>query len=215
MAKHKTNTQEPDEFLEALKRGYMYVRENIKFVSMIAGGILAAVLIILFVLYQVKSARIQEATALDNAVSAFHQGRLKDALEFLKAFSGKEDLAAARAEMYRGNIFYDQAKYKEALQHYQAALKIARSKKIEVVQDLAHQGIADTELALGHPDQAEAAFHKVGERFRDFALLELGRIYAAQGKIRKAVKALDDLINNYSDSPWVPAAKELKGQLVP
>ncbi len=215
MAKHKMDAQEPDEFLEALKRGYKYVQDNIKFVSIVAGGILAAVLIILFVLYQVRSARIREAAALDNAVAAFQQGRPEDALKFLNALSGKEDLAAARAEMYRGNIAYEQAKYEEALQHYQSALKIAQSKKIEVVQDLAFKGIADAELALGHSDKAEAALHKMGDRFQDFALLKLARIYADQGKTKKAIKTLDDLINNDSDSPWMAAAKELKEQLAP
>ncbi len=214
MATKNKELQEPDEFLESLQRAQRYILENIKFVSMIAGGILAGVLIILLVLYQIKTNRIREAAALDTAVSAFHEGRLDDALKALDGFSGKGDLAAARAEMYSGNIFYDQGKYDEALKHYQAALKIARGKKIEVVQDLALQGIAYTELALGHSDKAEAAFGDLGDAFKDFSLLERGRIYADQGEVEKAKKTLDDLIRNYADSPWVAAAEELKGQLV-
>ncbi len=213
MAKKKVDANEPDEFLEALRSGYKYVLENIKFVSMIAGGILAGFLIILLVLYQIKSSRIREAAALDTAVAAFHEGRMDDALKALDGLSGKGDLAEARAEMYSGNIFYDQSKYEEAVKHYQTALKIARDKKIEVVQDLALQGIAYAELALGDFDKAEAAFKDVGDQFRDLTQLELARIYADQGKVEKAKKSLDDLFTNYADSPWVAEAKQLKGQL--
>lgn len=213
MAAKKKDLQEPDEFLESLQRAYHYVLENVKFVSIIAGGILAGILIILLVLYQVRMSRIREAAALDTAVSAFHEGRLDDALKALDDFSGKGDLAEARAEMYSGNIFYGQAKYDEALKRYRTALEIARSKKIEVVQDLALQGIAYTELALGHPDKAEAAFLDLRDPFKDLSLLERGRMYADQGKMKKAKKILEDLIDNYPDSPWVAAAEELKGQL--
>ena len=163
MAKQKVEAQEPDEFLEALRSGYKYVLENIKFVSMIAGGILAGILIILLVLCQIRMGRVREAAALDTAVSAFHEGHLDDALKALGDFSGKGDLASARGEMYNGNIFYDQSKYDESLQHYQAALKIAQKRKIEVVQDLALQGIAYAELALGHPDKAASAFREAGD----------------------------------------------------
>jgi predicted negative regulator of RcsB-dependent stress response len=213
MATQKKDAKEPDEFLEALRRGYQYFLDNVKLISIIAGGILAGIVIILFVLYQVRESRIREAAALDNAVSSYHEGNLDAALTSLKVFAKKEDVSAARAELYSGNILYDQGKFEDSLKHFEKALSIAQTKEIEVLQDMAREGIAYVELAMGHMDKAEEAFQGLGEQFKDLSLLELARIYSAQGKNKKAVSMLDDLINNYSASPWVPAAKKLKERI--
>ncbi len=89
MTKKDAELLETDEFLASLQRGYQYVLDNIRFIGMIAGGILAGLLIILLVLYQAKASRDKQAMALSEAVAAYQEGRHDDALAALQPFIGK------------------------------------------------------------------------------------------------------------------------------
>ncbi len=202
-----------DEFLETLKTGYRYVQENIRFVSVIAGGILAGVLIILLVLYQVKRNRVQESLAMDRAVAAYHAGKTEKALPAFRKISEKKDLTSARAELYLGNLLYDQGNYKEAISHFEKARKLAGSRQNELIPGLAVQGIVYSEIASGNPDRAEQTLKSVNGLFEDLSLLLRGRICAERGETQKAVTFLNRLISNHSDSPWVASAQKLKDRL--
>ncbi len=215
MVKKDADLLETDEFLVALRRGYKYVLENIRFVSMIAGGILAGLLIILLVLYQAKASRDKQSVALSEAVAAYHEGRHDDALAALKPFSGKSDLHAARAELYEGNILFDQGKYEEALPHFDRVRKLAAEKKIDVLQGLALQGMAFSERELGRPDRAEELLERLRAILPDVALLDLARLHAAQGDNEKARGVLEELIREHADSPLATTAETLKKNLGP
>jgi predicted negative regulator of RcsB-dependent stress response len=213
MAAKQTEAQKPDEFLEALQRGFRYVIENIKFVSIIAGGILAGILIIFFVLYQMKATRLEEASLLNQAVAAYHEGNLEGSLSVLEKLAGKRGLSAVTAELYRGNIHYDQEKYDEALANFKRALELAGTTENNVLLALARQGVAYSEKSLGNLDRAAEAFSRLGGNFKDLSLLERARIYAEQGDKAKAREVLDELTNDFPQSPWVRSAEILKEQL--
>ncbi len=215
MTKKDAELLETDEFLVSLQRGYKYVLENIKFVGMIAGGIFAGLLIILLVLYQARVAREKQSIAMGEAVAAYQEGRHEDALAALKPFSGKSDLNAARAELYEGNILYDQGKFEEALPHFERALKLAAEKKVDILQGLALQGVAFSERELGRPDRAAEMLTRLRAILPDLALLELARLHAAQGESEKARAALEELLREHGDSPLAGAAETLKTNLGP
>lgn len=213
-AQHK-EAHQTDEFLEALQRTYNYVIENIKMVSVIAGGILAGIVIILFVFSQMKTARLQETALLNQAVAAYHEGNLEDSLSVLEKFSGKGGLNAVSASLYQGNIYYDQEKYEEALTHFEKARELSAGMEDSLVKGLALQGIAYSEKALGRLDRAAEAFTLLPGNFKDLSLLELGRIYSEQGEKDKALEVLEQLINDFPDSPWISSADLLKEELNP
>jgi TolA-binding protein len=48
---------------------------------------------------------------------------------------------------------------------------------------------------------------------RDALLMELGRVQAAAGKKTEAKQTLDKVIADFPDSPYVPEAKQLLGEL--
>ncbi len=211
MAKDK-KLQEPDEFLVSLQRIYKYTMENIKFISLIIGGIVAGVLIIILVLYQVKTHRDRESLLMTQAIAAYHEGRIQDAMNSLKGLSGNQGVSGAISELYQGNIFYEQGKYEDALKHFKKAQDLAEGKKFETIRGLAFQGVAYTEMALKDYGKAEEAFKGMGAHFQDLSLMELSRLYVSQGNSSKAKPLLDELIDSFPESPWVPAAKALKEQ---
>ena len=211
-AQHKA-AQQPDEFLEALQRTYRYVLENIKMVSVIVGGILGGIVIILFVFSQMKTARLQETSLLNQAVAAYHEGNLEDSLSVLQKFSGKKGLNAVSAELYQGNIYYDRGEYENALTHFDKARELSSGMEDSLVKGLALQGIAYSEKALGRLDRAAEAFAQLAGNFKDLSLLELGRIYSEQGEKEKALEVLDQLIADFPDSPWISSANLLKEEL--
>ncbi len=211
MAKDK-KLQEPDEFLVSLQRIYKYTMENIKFIFMIGGGIVAGVLIILLILYQVKAHRDKESLLMDQGIAAYHEGRIEDAMKVLNGLSGKQGVSGAVSELYQGNILYGQGKYEDALKHFKKGQDLAEGKKIETIRGLASQGVAYTEMALKDYGKAEEAFKGMGAHFQDLSLLELARLYVSQGDSSKAKPLLDELIDSFPESSWVPAAKALKEQ---
>lgn len=207
MAKDK-KLQEPDEFLVSLQRIFKYTLENIKFILMIVAG----VLIIILVLYQVRAQRDKEELLLREGVAAYHEGRVQDAVDSLKGLSGKQGVSAAISELYQGNILYEQGKYEDALKHFIKARDLSEGKQLETIRGLASQGAAYTEMALKDYGKAEDAFKGMGAHFQDLSLMELSRLYALQGDSSKAKSVLDELIDSFPESPWVPAAKTLKEQ---
>ncbi len=215
MTKKDAELLETDEFLAGLQRAYKYVLENIKFVGLIAGGILAGLLIILLVLYQARATRDQQSLALSNAVAAYHDGRYDDALAALKPFSEKSDVHAAQAELYEGNILFDQGEFEEALPHFERALKLGAEKKIDVLQGLALQGMAFSERELGRPERAEELLGRLRGFLPEVALMELARLHTAQGDNAKARAALEELIREHGDSPLATSAETLKNNLMP
>lgn len=211
MAKDK-KLQEPDEFLDTLQRTFKYTMENIKFILMIVAGIVAGVLIIILVLYQVRAQRDKEDLLLSQGITAYHEGRVQDAVDSMKGLSGKQGVSAAVSELYQGNILYEQGKYEDALKHFMKARDLSEGKQLETIRGLASQGAAYTEMALKDYGKAEEAFKGMGSHFQDLSLMELSRLYALQGDSSKAKSVLDELIDSFPESPWVPAAKTLKEQ---
>lgn len=210
MATRKKDLQEPDEFLEALRRAYKYTMENIKFISVIAGGILAGVVIIVLIFYQIRLNKTQESSLMNQAMAAYHAGEADAALASLDKFSGKDGLAGSEAALYQGNILYDEGKYGDALKSFERARDLSENRDLLILRGLAFQGMAYCALALKDTAKAEEAFKAMGEAFQDLSLLELGRLYASQGDRTNASRVLTQLINDFPDSPWVPAAERLK-----
>jgi predicted negative regulator of RcsB-dependent stress response len=209
MAKKK-ELPEQDEFLEALKKTYNYCMENVRMLSIIAGGILLGVLIVFLVLLQIKQNRINESALMTQAVYAYQAGNAEEALASLEDFSGKKGLNGAMAEMYQGNILYELGRYEEALKHFEGARDLSEGRRRTIVKNLALQGIAYTQLAMKEFDRAEEILKGIGEPFKDLSLLELGRLYNAKGDTEKAAQVLDELINDFPESPWIPAAERMK-----
>jgi tetratricopeptide (TPR) repeat protein len=212
MAQQKAS-EEKDEFLEALQRGYRYTLENFKFISLIVGGVLAGVVIIVFVLYQIKLNKIKDAALMNRAVAAYQDGNAEEALTSLEEVSGKEGVAGVMASLYQGNILYEGAKFEEALQHFEKALELSQGSELSTLRGLALQGAAYSSIALKDFDKAEETFLRVDDPFKDLALLELGRLYTAKGEHEEASRLLDELISNFPDSPWVAKAEVLKEQV--
>ncbi len=212
MAKQKAS-EEKDEFLEALQRGYKYVIENIKFLSLIVGGVLAGVVIIVFLLYQIKQNKIMDAALMNRAVAAYQDGNAEEALTSLKEISGKEGVTGVMASLYQGNILYEEAKFEEALQYFDEALELSQGGEFSTLRGLALQGVAYSRMALKDFDKAEETLLRMGDPFKDLSLLELGRLYAAKGEHEEASRLLDELISSFPDSPWVAKAEVLKDQV--
>jgi predicted negative regulator of RcsB-dependent stress response len=210
MAAKQKDLQEPDELLATLQSTYKYVMENIKLVSVIAGGILAGLVIIVLVLYQIKMSRIREAALLNQAVAAYHEGQSEEALAALEGFSGKGGVNGVMAELYRGNILYDQGRYDEALKHFETARDQSTGEKLATLKGLALQGIAYAEMALEQFDRAEEALQGIGAPFEDLSQLELGRLYLLKGEKNKATRVLEELTQDFPDSPWLSAAEKLQ-----
>jgi tetratricopeptide (TPR) repeat protein len=209
MAKKK-QANEPDEFLESLQRAFKYVMDNIKVISMIAGAIVAGVLIILLVFYQIRLNKVKEAVVLNQAVLAYHVGKTDEALTAFTKISGNNNVNAAMAELYIGNILYEQGKFEEALGHFEKVSRLSAAPELSSIRGLGQQGKAYAEMALKRIDKAEQAFQGMGELYQDLSLLELGRLHLLQGDREQAIQKFEELISEFPDSPWVSTAEALK-----
>jgi tetratricopeptide (TPR) repeat protein len=165
------------------------------------------------VFYQIKLNTIKDSVLMNRAVAAYQDGHPEEALTSLKEISGKEGVAGVMASLYQGNIRYEEAKFEEALQHFEKALALSQGRELSTLRGLALQGVAYSSVALKDFDKAEETFLRMGDPFKDLALLELGRLYIAKGEHEEASRLLDELTSSFPDSPWVAKAEVLKEQV--
>jgi len=77
---------------------------------------------------------------------------------------------------------------------------------------MARLGVAEAELAAGHPDQAVTAFQEIvskptDETPLDGVLMQLGRAYRLAGKSTEAAKVFQRVLDEFPQSPYVPLAR--------
>ncbi len=133
--------------------------------------------------------------------------RMQKALDLFKqAYDYKK---SGRLLLYIADSYYQLGKYDEALSSVDRLIKNYSSDKDLI--PLAYKMAANIQLKKGNKDEALKALDKLykspGVIYKDYALMESGRILESEGKKDEADARYKELIDKFKDSPFYQEAK--------
>jgi len=139
------------------------------------------------------------------------QEQFQKALDLFKeAYNRKK---APRLLLYTANAFYELGRFDEALNSLNDLIKKHPEKDLV---PLAYQKIASIHLKKGNRDEALKAldilYKSPGTIYKDFALIESGRILEAAGKKEEAAAKYKELTDKFKDSPFNEEARTKLGE---
>jgi Tfp pilus assembly protein PilF len=131
---------------------------------------------------------------------------LADLVEIAKA--GGNSKASARAHLAMAEVYYSRKDWKNALDQYEIAAKMAGKVYTTGINYYNAAVCADE---LGNADEAVRLYGLAAE-VKDFiftsrALFNLGRVEEQRGKKVEAIKAYEKLVADYADDEWAKLAK--------
>ena len=125
---------------------------------------------------------------------------------FKKSYETKK---SPRALLYRASCYYELGRYDEALE----TLKdfTGRYSNEHEMIPLAYVKIAQIYQQKGEPDEAlktlDAFSHFKSSLYKDFALMESGRILEKEGKLEEAQTKFNEITTRFPNSPFFEEAK--------
>jgi predicted negative regulator of RcsB-dependent stress response len=140
------------------------------------------------------------------------QQRFQKALDLFK--QSYEAKKTPRALLYIANSYYRLGKYDQALKtldEFAATYSDNRD-----LLPLAYKEMADIQLKKGNKEEALKALDRLynteGGIFRDFALMESGRILESEGKKQEATAKYREITEQFKGSPFYGEAKARLGE---
>jgi predicted negative regulator of RcsB-dependent stress response len=206
---------------EEVKEKLTSIKETIKERQQSALKVVIAVLVVIaalvsFLVYSYtsrKKARTLEYEAYkmyySRPISSSISGeeRYKKALEtFQKAYAAKKSPLSL---FYIAACYYDLGQYDNAL----TTLKdfIGRYSGDEGLIPLAYQKMALTQIKKGDTAGAKKTLDNLyalkGDIYKDFALMEYGKLLEREGKSDEAKKKYEELTKRFPDSPFIDEVK--------
>jgi tetratricopeptide (TPR) repeat protein len=209
--------QEPDEFLGLSHQVWLWVHENRDKAGMIAGGIAAAILLVVGVKSYIERSHRQRSTAVAAAVARYTQAPggaipadLRQELATLAdRYAGSPEGAVAR--FFEAGALAAAGEKEKARQMY-AALAGLGAQQADLAL-LARQSLAYLELASGALDPALTAFQDLlksqgGAIARAQIMLEIAAIHEKKGRSAEARSVYQELLAEHPDGSWAATAKE-------
>lgn len=192
----------------------LYYRERQKFL-MIAGGVLAALVILIFFLASKPKESPEASVRFTEALGIYSGGELGQAeerfLEITRRFPGQK--LAVKAQFYLGSIYYNTQRYDEARRAFSNFYN--KNKKDPVLSPSALLGIANCYEELREYKKAGETYEAVAKRYKKSpfappALLAAARCYKNLGNYKKAKEIYEKVIKDY---PLDPAKEDAKAGL--
>ena len=212
--------KEPDEFLTFTEKAILFAKEHDREFKYIAGAVAAVLIIYLGVNTGMGYINKKGQSAYNMAYNLMvaqnmnltpESEELKQSEEFFQkvlddyGFSKASRLALPELAY----IKVVEKKYDEAIPLYQEFLDKAPGKS--PYKSLARIAIAACHEAKGELDQAIEILTQVTAKeddlFREQALFGLARIYRLAGQKDKAKEILEEFVEKYQGSPFLPLAK--------
>lgn len=139
------------------------------------------------------------------------QEQFQQALDLFKqAYTKKE---SPKLLLYIGNCYYELDKYDDALNTLNDFTKKYADQKD--LMPLAYQKMAMIYIKKGNKDEAlktlDTLYKYSGNIFKDFALIETGRILEKEGKKEDAMAKYKELTEKFPESPFSEEAKSKLG----
>jgi tetratricopeptide (TPR) repeat protein len=210
---------ERDEELTFSKKMNAFLEKNRKIVLGVFGALLLAIIAFVVVEVVLSTTSTKNLAAVD-AISfelTDGSGSLEEAeltarrdsvLEKLVPYTKKGGVAGVRANMLAAEIEYQKKNYEEALGYWENA---ANKGKKAYTASLAYYNQGVCLEMLNRLDEAAEVYElaSLDEEFllRSHALFSYGRVLEATGKYAEAVKAYQELNDEYPDESWTNLAK--------
>jgi predicted negative regulator of RcsB-dependent stress response len=133
--------------------------------------------------------------------------RMQKALDLFKqAYDYRK---SGRLLLYIADTYYEMGKYDEALSSVDRAIKNYSSDKD--LLPLAYKMTANIQLKKGNKDEALKALDELykspGNIYKDYALMESGRIFESEGKKDAADAKYKELTDKFKESPFYGEAR--------
>ncbi|MCL4304446.1 tetratricopeptide repeat protein [bacterium] len=206
-----------DTLVETAAKAEHFYHEHKNTVWMVAGGIVAIILVVIGLQAWMGSSATQASYEIFLAKSLYGQQRLAEAqAQFHTVQAAHGGATAAEAQYYLSRIKFDQGDFAGALAGFEACLKDYSPDKETALG--AEAGVASTLEALGRKEEAAQRYEQVAQKFPKAAFAAEGlnsaaRIYLEINQKDKAISVLDRIVQNYPDSQSATRARTLLGQL--
>jgi predicted negative regulator of RcsB-dependent stress response len=187
--------------------------------TVVAYSIFAGIIIIVIAgLFYYRYSSGQKSRMTENEAYSYFYGehlkqpmttpeRMQKALDLFKqAYDYRK---SGRLLLYIADSYYEMGKYDEALSSVDRAIKNYSSDKD--LLPLAYKMMANIQLKKGNKDEAlktlDRLYTSPGTIYKDYALMESGRILESEGKQSEADAKYKELTDKFKDSPFYAEAK--------
>jgi predicted negative regulator of RcsB-dependent stress response len=164
--------------------------------------------------YSLKQAAKQlENDAYSIYYNEYQQSQLSDQERYEKALSlfteSYETKKSPRALLYIASCYYELGRYDDALETLKDFTE--RYSNEHIMVPLAYLKIAQVYQQKGEPDEAlkalDAFSHFKSNLYKDYALMESGRILEKEGKLEEAKNKFNEITTRFPNSPFFEEAK--------
>ncbi|MFA6029251.1 MAG: tetratricopeptide repeat protein [Elusimicrobiota bacterium] len=200
-----------NEVAEVLERSSLWLRMHQQTAVWVGVGTAAALIVAATAVYRHFSAREDSWAKYAVAQSYAYSGQIPQAMELVKRLQEEHpgELAAGHARLLEGDIEFQQGRFKEAGETYQALLETARDKALIA---LAMADVGMTKEAAGDCRSAVDADQRFLDSYQDHFLApqvhaSMARCHLSLGEADKARAAYERIAFLYPDSSWAEWAK--------
>ena len=216
----KRDLEQPDEFITLWTKLFRFASENRILLASALGAIVVLIIVVLGVVYYVKTSENQSFALLEQAMNKYQtaaesNGPFKAYHEVDSNFQSILEKYSTRrggklARFLYANICYDADKYNKAVELYNQSLADFKDEPFL-------KKLVLTSLGYAHKRQkdypAAARFFEMvvkepDSNMKDEALFNLGELYATMGDHDKSIEAFNNILSNYVDSMYIDIVKE-------
>jgi len=201
-----------NELAQAIERASLWIRYHQQIAIWAGLGLAAAITVGGMLIYRHFTATEDTWGMFAIAQSLAYSGRPDQAVQLLQKLEEEhpQALAAGHGELLAGDLYFQQGKFKEALDAYRQ-LSERTSEKTLLATSLADMGI--TQESMGDFKAAAETDQRFLDAYQDTFLApqvhaSLARSLASLGDAEKAKAAYERIVFLYPDTYWAQWAKE-------